>query len=69
VAGTAAAAGRRSIAVRCSAPGQDASTAWPLLTKMTRAVAMSGTVTGRPDAVEFFARFGTAKAQAAPCPG
>jgi hypothetical protein len=40
-----------------------------MLTEMTRAVAMTGTVTGRPAAVEFFARFGTAKAQATAHPG
>jgi hypothetical protein len=37
--------------------------------EMTRAVAMPGTLTGRPAAVEFFARFGTAEAQATALPG
>jgi hypothetical protein len=30
---------------------------------------MSGTLTGRPAAVEFFARFGTGEAQATALPG
>jgi chemotaxis response regulator CheB len=58
-----------SIAVRFSAPAQDASTAWPMLTDMTRAVAMTGTLTGGPAAVEFFACCGTGKAQATARPG
>jgi hypothetical protein len=37
--------------VRFSWPAQDASTAWPMLTEMTRAAAMTGTLTGRPGAV------------------